>query len=425
MVPKPGRTIHGHHRSYPFSTVPLVFVLSLLETVRTVKRLLQTIEPNFPMPPVLVVMETNFAYGATVPQAPEQCSSVWHPYMQMLWFIQQKQQRHRDLANVDIVFATPVYLWDDTIDRHREEVRGQRLLVQDLREKLDQSRARMLKAWEDKGPRRRGLNRIEIMNTVLKELRLQDEDTLDPLNNTGENVTTVVETVMKALRDRVGDVSGFRWDALSGFQQAVIDFLTTKRRYYQEHKLLRDKEHQIRIPGRKQIWTCRSSPAGDGKRGGPQPRETVSGPRMAPGAPRGHQQHHNPDRVSRHVLVGRTQIGHGTDDDAGRKDPHVPALGPPDATNNPDRGSGARPHALGAVERNGHRTSQRLCPPIVAGEPASHLNTARSRACGFWTECSNRLIPFARCQHPRLCFVPCLSSGVAFVFGWLRTVHTR
>lgn len=99
------RVIPGHNTKYGFSLVPLVFVLSLLRTVREVRQLLRDAHDaaglpaaDFRMPPVVVVIENNFAYGAAT-------------YMQLLWFLRERQRRSAsaDLANVEIIFATPVY----------------------------------------------------------------------------------------------------------------------------------------------------------------------------------------------------------------------------------------------------------------------------------------------------------------------------
>ena len=70
----------------------MVFVLSLLHTVRSVERLLRDAharsphaERPFALPPVIVLIENNFAYGAAT-------------YMQMLWLIRHHHRAVYDIA---------------------------------------------------------------------------------------------------------------------------------------------------------------------------------------------------------------------------------------------------------------------------------------------------------------------------------------
>lgn len=76
-----GRIVAGHTGRYGFSMIPLVFVAALLQTIRGVNALLQQAYrrsayahrltqrgeslPPFIMPTVLVLIENNFAYGAS------------------------------------------------------------------------------------------------------------------------------------------------------------------------------------------------------------------------------------------------------------------------------------------------------------------------------------------------------------------------
>lgn len=226
-----GRTIQGHHRSYPYSTIPLVFVLSLLETVRTVKYLLRREDAAFVMPPVLVVMENNFAYGATV-------------YMQMLWFIQSKQQRHRDLQDVEIIFATPVYLWDDQIERDRNTVAQDRMHVQKLKENIPQEQADMEREWKQRGPQTAGLNRQTIIRNVLHELKLLDDDALEATSISAQNVDLVVGKVMQALKKGVSPT--FDWNSMKEFEAKLVKFITTKRTLFFARVQLREREADLR-----------------------------------------------------------------------------------------------------------------------------------------------------------------------------------
>lgn len=81
-----GRVVSGRSPDVHFSMLPLTFVLALLDTVKKCRRLLQSehaTASHFQMPPVLVVVETNFAYGAAV-------------YMQMMYFVEARRP-HRSL----------------------------------------------------------------------------------------------------------------------------------------------------------------------------------------------------------------------------------------------------------------------------------------------------------------------------------------
>lgn len=121
-----GRVVNGRKPNHHFSTIPLSFVLALLDTVRMAQQTLQTAHARskfaaakgFVMPTVLVVLETNFAYGAAV-------------YMQMLYMIQTRQNADPSLRTVDILFATPVY----SSDRETMSLR-QRLSERTLRRSL-------------------------------------------------------------------------------------------------------------------------------------------------------------------------------------------------------------------------------------------------------------------------------------------------
>lgn len=68
-----GRIVSGHNQRYPYSMVPLVFILALLKLLRDVRALLQEAHGRwllrrtpFVMPPIIVLIENNFAYGAAI-----------------------------------------------------------------------------------------------------------------------------------------------------------------------------------------------------------------------------------------------------------------------------------------------------------------------------------------------------------------------
>jgi hypothetical protein len=116
-----GRTVKGHKAGYTFSTIPLMFVVSLLETISKTKEALRLLQRGihkyrtrpFRMPTVLVVLETNYAYGAAV-------------YMQFIYFLDQRKAQMPGLKDVSIVFATPVYMWNtkaaETVERLKQSV---------------------------------------------------------------------------------------------------------------------------------------------------------------------------------------------------------------------------------------------------------------------------------------------------------------
>ena len=110
-----GRTVKGHKPGYSYSTVPLMFVVSLLQTIGHAQMSLSELHQfhklpgTFHMPEVIILLETNFAYGAAV-------------YMQTLFFLEEQKRRIPGLKDVVITFATPVYLWNVTIASKRDEI---------------------------------------------------------------------------------------------------------------------------------------------------------------------------------------------------------------------------------------------------------------------------------------------------------------
>ena len=205
--------IHGHHDKYPFSTIPLVFVLALLNTVRAVKRLLQKQDRAIlTMPPVIVVMETNFAYGAAV-------------YMQMLWFIERQQAKHPDLAGVEILFATPVYLWDDSAARYRIELGIQQGVVSKLGASLQPLGAKVRAAWRDKGPKTKFMVMTDFVDAVLSDLvRKQDPGDV-------KDVDTRVTEIMVDLKTKAtaNGVPDSALQNLKPFEDALKEMVTARR----------------------------------------------------------------------------------------------------------------------------------------------------------------------------------------------------
>ena len=67
-----GRTVKGHKPGYSYSTVPLMFVVSLLQTIGHAQMSLSELHQfhklpgTFHMPEVIILLETSFVYGAAV-----------------------------------------------------------------------------------------------------------------------------------------------------------------------------------------------------------------------------------------------------------------------------------------------------------------------------------------------------------------------
>lgn len=163
------RLAAGHDRRIPFSTVPLVFVLSLMQTVRAVRRMLAAdLPPTAALDavPVLVVVESNFAYGAAL-------------YLQLLQLVRQRRLRHADLRAVRLVFATAVY----TLDWHRaariaERDAAQHELTTVAIPAQRRLEAEMDAAWKRKGPKHNGLNRVTVLHDAREAVRGQGLDHL-------------------------------------------------------------------------------------------------------------------------------------------------------------------------------------------------------------------------------------------------------
>ena len=183
-----GRMVPGHNQRYGFSMVPLVFVLSLLHTVNAVKGRLEHLHraalrdgnarrrrgrrlaPAFTMPPVLVLIENNFAYGAAT-------------YMQMLWFLRQRQRNRSSAAEevLDIVFATPVYGLDPLLLARYTELRTLQRRLRAVHERRQEARDAVRAAWlEERGRRRRrGMNLSRFLQTVNRALQREAKDVLE------------------------------------------------------------------------------------------------------------------------------------------------------------------------------------------------------------------------------------------------------
>ena len=199
------RIAAGHDRRYAFSTIPLVYVLALLETVRAVRRVMRAAHERsafaavpFVLPPVLVVLETNFAYGAAV-------------YIQMLDLLERKRARHRDIHEMDIVFATPVYTWDRRIVELRMQLETAKSAAAAAVRSRDALTLSVTEAWRDKGPRVRNLNRQDIIADVRKKLqergvaqdvREEEEEEVWTVSSIEQEVAEVMRGVMEIVLER-------------------------------------------------------------------------------------------------------------------------------------------------------------------------------------------------------------------------------
>ena len=213
------RAIRGHDARYDYSTVPLVFVLALLETVRCVKAMLveeyRRLQTEFVMPPVLVVMETNFAYGAAV-------------YMQLDWFIRYKLARHPSLSDIKIIFATPVYVWDSTVEQARKEAAELRRLIDDAEPRVQQRYQEAYEIWKAKG-KRRGANWPETLENVFRDLRENAEV------NSSEAVARLLEGIRTKVTEanqgtkKSWDKEPGAWDFLAQLQEKLTAFVDLRR----------------------------------------------------------------------------------------------------------------------------------------------------------------------------------------------------
>ena len=195
-----GLTVPGHRRSLPFSTVPLVFVLALLKLIGRVldalRRTFERTQPTdeygnrlpFVTPPVLVVMETNYAYGAAV-------------YQQILWMVDRHRGRDASLRDVDIVFATPVYMWDRSMDQIRRDIAEKQQVVDETRRQWRTAKQRTNDAWPEH--RMRGRNREKIIEKLNARFRLQEETAEEAAETRVVDVHATVDVIMAEVGNTV------------------------------------------------------------------------------------------------------------------------------------------------------------------------------------------------------------------------------
>lgn len=146
------RVVPGQNEKIGFSMIPLVFIISLLKTIVQVKECLQrahskvkwgSVPPIFKMPPVLVLIEPARFHGTcflcskpgwtpktTLPMEQQpmckwcgsfspnsvRIQSNWHPGDY------SENREHSTSADIDIIFATPVYGLNNDITRRYIEL---------------------------------------------------------------------------------------------------------------------------------------------------------------------------------------------------------------------------------------------------------------------------------------------------------------
>lgn len=225
------RVVAGHDPAYAFSTVPLAFVLSVLYTLREVRQILYRAHAAsvfaaqaFRMPPVLLVVENNFGYGAAV-------------YLQMLWFAERKRARHTDLADVRLIFATPVFGLDwQVIDWEIDRTAAERTVAQ-LQAALRAAEARVDEAWRAKGPRRTvGLSLQGLVASARAAMRLattEEDAARDGVELVEIEVANILANVMEGVLGRNADRSE-RAEFLrlwaTDLQPLLVEFIHLERR---------------------------------------------------------------------------------------------------------------------------------------------------------------------------------------------------
>ena len=194
-----GCLLGAHHPEFPFSVVPMVFLLGLLTAVRAVKAELFRMhraagfpDAAFVMPPVLVLLENNFAYGAAV-------------YVHLLYFLERKRLEHPELKDVDILFATPVYGMDEHLVQLLLDRLSKQKLVKELTEELSTVMKDLNTLWKS-NRRANGWNLTGIkkqVNTKLKALKVRDIDLPPniPQTTVETEVVAVLSEVVAALRE--------------------------------------------------------------------------------------------------------------------------------------------------------------------------------------------------------------------------------
>ena len=119
------RIVSATDRNISFTVIPFRFVVALLQTIKDLKAklfsLFKSATYDLKLPPILIVIETNFAYGAAV-------------YMQYMFFLRHILARDSSFKDIEIIFATAVFGWDsELILWHTEELQ----IMEDIRDLQD------------------------------------------------------------------------------------------------------------------------------------------------------------------------------------------------------------------------------------------------------------------------------------------------
>jgi hypothetical protein len=181
-----GRVVPGNNHKYGFSVIPLVFVLSLLHTIASVRQILRKTHNGcralqgtaFRMPTVIVLIENNFAYdrvGCPPARAPA-CPGCGHVHAMRPGAAGAAGRASRcsglsgntrtrpppvrtprrpagcSLRDVEIVFATPVYGLNHELTQlyTKSKLAAMKLADQKLNNKTAQNALR--DAWQSKDP---------------------------------------------------------------------------------------------------------------------------------------------------------------------------------------------------------------------------------------------------------------------------------
>ena len=170
----------------------------------------------FEMPKVLLLLETNFAYGASV-------------YMQILYFLRKEISKDTMLKQIQIVFATPVYMWNEHIEERLAAVKRERLHITTLEESLAKARETFKAVWKN---RPIGVGNKETLIKKVQEAHqklLQDEYDKPLLSDTeiraliqGE-VTTLVVQYEQSSKQTPQKLLEFRKYMLTEVLDALVD----------------------------------------------------------------------------------------------------------------------------------------------------------------------------------------------------------
>ena len=214
-----GRSVKGHKATYTFSTVPLMFVVSLLETIQQVQQALMKLHSKsaqqmttvFKMPEVVVLLETNYAYGAAV-------------YMQTLFFLEDRKKKVPDLADVSIIFATPVYMWNP----HTADIKDQ-LQTAEMRQETSKKQFTLAKEKLDEVWKNRNMkvgHKEDLLREIEKKYNFeigQDFDKIPeaylPVN---QMVTIAIDEMIATVKDTKEGKKNNKWKTFEEYMKGEV-----------------------------------------------------------------------------------------------------------------------------------------------------------------------------------------------------------